>query len=223
MPKKYKLYEQLLSGFLILFVITQEWQNNFDMSLEIAITRSWDNLLGSGISNNTKVKFLGNEYIVNVTFRKVLSLPHNTSIEDHRTVLILHYLSQKIAGLPVVSGEYLSFHGLTAINGFAEVFKKRSTDVIMKRYGNNIFDILSVLHNLPAQKINRADVAIVVEAFESVPILIELWDADEEFVPEANILFDKTITKIFCVEDIVVLAEVVARAVSYKNDYGIYD
>jgi hypothetical protein len=193
------------------------------MKLESAITISWDNLLGSGISNNTKVKFLGDEYIVNIDLRNVLSLPHNTPIEDHLTVLILHYLSQKIAGLPAVSGEYLSFNGLSVINSFAEVFKKRSTDVIMKRYGDNIFDILLMLHNLPAQKINRADAAIVVEAFEGVPILIELWGADEEFGPEANILFDKTITRIFCVEDIVVLAEVVARAVSYKNDYGIYD
>ncbi len=193
------------------------------MKLESAITMSWDNLLGSGISNNTKVKFLGEEYIVNIQHRKVLSLPLNTPIEDHLTVLILHYLSQKIAGLPVVSGEYLSFNGLSVINSFAEVFKKRSTDVIMKRFGDNVFDILSALDYLPAKKINRADVAIVVEAFEGVPILIELWEPDEEFGPEANILFDKSITKILCVEDIVVLAEVVARAVSYKKDYGIYD
>ena len=193
------------------------------MKFESAITMSWDKLLGSGISNNTKVIFLGDEYIVNIKLRKVLSLPHNTPIEDYLTVLILHYLSQKVAGLPGVSGEYLSFNGLSVINSFAEVFKERSTDVIMKRYGDNVFDILSVLHNLPAKKINRADVAIVVEAFEDVPILIELWEADEEFGPEANILFDKTITKIFCVEDIVVLAEVVARAVSCKNDSGIYD
>ncbi|CAG0943033.1 hypothetical protein BROC_02102 [Candidatus Brocadiaceae bacterium] len=190
------------------------------MKLELAITMSWENLLGSGISNDTKVKFLGDEYIVNIKLRKILSLPHNTPIEDYLKVLILHYLSQKIAGLPVVSGEYLSFNGLSVINSFAEVFKKRATDVIMKRYGDNIFDILSVLYNLPAKKINRADVAIVVEAFEGVPILIELWEADEEFGSEANILFDKIITKIFCVEDIVVLAEVVARVVSYKD--GIY-
>jgi len=30
---------------------------------------------------------------------------------------------------------------------------------------------------------------------------------DEEFGPEANILFDKSITDIFCTEDIVVLSE----------------
>ena len=193
------------------------------MKFESAIAMSWDNLLGLGISNDPKVKFLGDEYLVNIKLRKVLSLPHNTPVEDHITVLILHYLSQKIAGLPVVSGEYLSFNGLSVINSFAEVFKKRSTDVIMQRYGDNVFDILSVLHYLPAKKINRADVAIVVEAFEGVSILIELWEADDEFGSEANILFDKSITKIFCVEDIVVLAEVVARAVSYKNDSGIYD
>lgn len=195
----------------------------FNMQFESAIKISWDKLSGSSISDNTKVKFLGDEYMVNFNLRQVLSLPNNTPLEDHRTVLILHYLSQKITGLPVASGEYLSFSNLFSTSSFADVFKKRSTDVILKRYGDNIFNILSILHNLPAQKINRADVAIVVEAFEGVPIVIELWDADEEFGPEANILFDKTITKIFCVEDIVVLAEVVARAVSYKNDYGIYD
>lgn len=192
------------------------------MKFESAIKRSWDNLSGSSISDNNKVKFLGNEYLVNFKLRQVLSLPNNTPVEDHRTVLILHYLSQKITGLPVVSGEYLSFNGLSSINRFADVFKKRSTDVILKRYGDNIFNIFSVLHNLPAKKANRADAAIVIEAFEGVPILIELWEADEEFGPEANILFDKTITKIFCVEDIVVLAEVVARAVSYMNADEIY-
>ena len=172
------------------------------------------------MSKNTKVVFLGDEYMVNLRLRQVLSLPDNAPVEDHLTVLILHYLLQKAVDMPVVCGEYLSFNGLSVISSFAEMFKKRAADVILEKYGDNIFNIFSVLQNLPAKKIDRADAAIIIEAFKGVPILIELWKADEEFGPEVNILFDKSITKIFCVEDVVVLAEVVAEAISSGNDYG---
>ena len=51
-----------------------------------------------------------------------------------------------------------------------------------------------------------------MEAFPEVPILVTIWKADEEFKAEANLLFDRSIRGIFCTEDIVVLAELVARA-----------
>jgi hypothetical protein len=56
-------------------------------------------------------------------------------------------------------------------------------------------------------------VGIVLEAFERVPVLISLWRPDEEFEPEANMLFDKSITQVFSTEDIVVLAGLVASAI----------
>ena len=55
--------------------------------------------------------------------------------------------------------------------------------------------------------------SIVLEVTEGVPILISLWRADEEFAANANIFFDRSINKIFCTEDIVVLAEMVAHAI----------
>ena len=42
--------------------------------------------------------------------------------------------------------------------------------------------------------------------------MILIWRADEEFGPEANMLFDESIKRIFCTEDIVVLAGTVAAA-----------
>ena len=72
--------------------------------------------------------------------------------------------------------------------------------------------MLSVLARLPGKKIEQGDVAIVINAFEDVPVLIEMWRADEEFGPEANMLFDRTISDIYCTEDIVVLAGIVAAS-----------
>ena len=56
-----------------------------------------------------------------------------------------------------------------------------------------------------------AEFSIVLDVFDSVPILITLWRGDEEFSPEVNIIFDKSIKDIFCTEDIVILAEFVAH------------
>jgi hypothetical protein len=40
-----------------------------------------------------------------------------------------------------------------------------------------------------------------------------LWRGDEEFGPEANLLFDRSITEIFCTEDVVITAEIVASTI----------
>lgn len=59
----------------------------------------------------------------------------------------------------------------------------------------------------------QGDIGIVLEAFQGVPALITLWRGDEEFGPEVNMLFDKSITQIFCTEDIVVLAGIIASQI----------
>ena len=62
-----------------------------------------------------------------------------------------------------------------------------------------------------AKKVQLADAAIVIEIFQKVPLLITFWRADEEFGPECNVLFDTSISDIFCTEDVVVLSEFVAH------------
>lgn len=56
------------------------------------------------------------------------------------------------------------------------------------------------------------DKRIVIEALEKVPILITLSRQDEEFSPDANILFDESIRQIFCTEDVVVLTEILTHS-----------
>jgi hypothetical protein len=42
--------------------------------------------------------------------------------------------------------------------------------------------------------------------------MVELWRSDEDFGPDANIMFDKSVISIFCTEDIIVLAGLVAAS-----------
>jgi hypothetical protein len=127
-------------------------------------------------------------------------------------ILILHYLAQRLKGLPELTEEWLTFRELSGIEGYYPAFRKRSIEPIIRKYGSNPEGILETIERLPAKKVMQGDVGIVLEAFERVPVLIKLWRKDAEFGPDANMLFDRSITKIFCTEDIVVLAGMVAMS-----------
>lgn len=183
------------------------------MSLEPALVKAWDAISEAKLFTNAYVRFLADEFVVDVKEKKVLTPSCKIPEEGCLTVLILHYLAQKMTGLPAPTGEWLSLEGLSVAVGFADVFGKRATDLILKKYGSDPNGIYHILEKIPGKNTNHADASIVLEAFEGVPILIELWRSDDEFGPQGNLLFDKSITQIFCTEDILVLAEVVAGTI----------
>lgn len=180
------------------------------MSYEAALQKSWEELSKLNPGRILSVKFLGDEYTVDFQEKRVLSLSCNVPAKDFTAILILHYLEHKLKGLPFLTGEWLSFKELSGVEGYAAAFRNRAIEPIIRKYGSHPDGILSGLDRLPAKRVDQGDVGIVLEAFEGVPVMITLWRADSEFGPEANMLFDKSITQIFCTEDIVVLAGFVA-------------
>ncbi|MFH1457569.1 MAG: DUF3786 domain-containing protein [Candidatus Omnitrophota bacterium] len=180
------------------------------MSYDIAINKAWEELGKLKSAKDLSVKFLADEFTVDFENRKVLSLSCNAPAKDFTAILILHYLAKKLEGLPSLTGEWLGFKELSGIEGYKDAFKKRSLEPIIRKYGKNPQELLSVLDRLPGKRVDQADMAIVLEAFEGVPVMVLMWRPDEEFGPEANMLFDKSISGIFCTEDIVVLAGIVA-------------
>ena len=182
------------------------------MGYAVAINKAWEDLLKLDPPESLSLKFLADEYTIDCRQKKIFSLSCNVPAKDFAAILILHYLAQKLKGLPELTGEWVSFKELSGIQGYAEAFRKRAIEPIIIKYGKSPESILAVLERLPAKKAGQADVSIVVEVFAGVPALVELWRGDAEFEPEANILFDQSISRIFCTEDIVVLAQFVAMS-----------
>ncbi|NQT47135.1 MAG: DUF3786 domain-containing protein [Candidatus Omnitrophica bacterium] len=164
------------------------------MGYEVAVSKAWAGLEGVAQEKNYSIKFLGDEYAVDLPKRSIFSTSCNVPAKTQFVVLILHYLTQKIKGLPRVKGEWISFKELDGGQAYYSVFKKRVLERIAKKY----------------EKIQSDDSEKVLDVFEGVPILVRFWKGDDEFGPEANVLFDKSIPDIFCTEDIVVLAECIA-------------
>ncbi|MEW6101028.1 MAG: DUF3786 domain-containing protein [Candidatus Omnitrophota bacterium] len=180
------------------------------MGYEAAINKAWEELFALEPKENLSARFLADEYSLDLKERKVLSLSCNVPAKDFTSILILHYLIQELKGLPAITNEWLTFRELSGIEGYYPAFRKRAIEPIIRKYGEHPEAILSVLERLPAKRIYEPDVSIVIEAFIGVPVLIKLMHKDEEFGPDANLFFDKSVTRIFCTEDIVVLAGLVA-------------
>ena len=180
------------------------------MGYEAAINKAWEDLTKIGSPKNISVKFLGDEYTIDVEKRRVSSLSCNTPAKDFTAILLLHYITSKSKGLPQPSGEWLTFRELAGIEGYYPAFRKRVIEPIIRKYGANPEFIFEALKRLPGEKVSRGDAAVALEVFIGVRALVILWRGDEEFGPEANLLFGKNITEIFCIEDIVVLAGFIA-------------
>lgn len=183
------------------------------MGYEVAINKAWQELAKQAKEKKFFVKFLADEYEVNLVSRRVLSVSCNVLAKEYLTILILHYLSQKLKGLPVPCAEWISFKELPGGLGYYEAFSKRVLEPLVRKYGRNPLGLLSSLDRLPGKKIQYGDCGIVVDLFEAVPVLITVWAQDDEFSAEANVLFDRTITQVFCTEDIVVLSEFLSKSI----------
>jgi hypothetical protein len=180
------------------------------MGYEAALKKAWEDLANLKAPNNLSVKFMADEYALDLNARNVLSLSCNVPAKDFLSILILHYLAQKLKGLSGLSGQWLTFRELAGIEGYSAAYHKRTIEPIIRKYGKCPDSLKEVLGRLPAKLSDGGDVSIVVEAFAGIPVLIKLWKADSEFGPDANLYFDASIKDIFCTEDIVVLAQLVA-------------
>ena len=183
------------------------------MGYEIALNKAWEGLGGQKGKNRLTVKFLGDEYDIDIEARKVLSMACNVPARDFTAILILHYLASKAKGLPEVTGEWFDFREISGVEGYSSAFRKRSIEPVVRKYGKEPKGLLSALERLPGKKTDKGDAGIILDAFEGVPVLVTLWAGDDEFSPEANLLFDKSIRGIFSTEDIVVLAGLCAASV----------
>jgi hypothetical protein len=183
------------------------------MGYQAALDKSWNALETAGLCKTETVSFFTEEFQVDTASRTVRDSSGKPA-KDFVAVLLLHYLKQRLAGLPRLTGDWISFKELDGGELYYPAFRKRSIDGVLRKYGANVNGIFSVLEKMPsAKKIDQGDAAVVVEAFGAVPLQVIIWEGDEEFSADATILFDRAISGIFSTEDIAVLAGFVPKYV----------
>lgn len=185
-------------------------QNNLEVALKIARAKLADSnpqeladrtggqLTEFGDKTALKLDFVGDSVTVTLPEGKGYFAPE-APLPDFFLVMVLHYLvsegtrlkNQKITYVQCPSGKF-----------YEGPFNKHTKDRMLQTFGEEVKLLKKVAQELGWQMDNEGDVAATAYLFPKVPISFVLYGQDEDFEPDLNIFFDKSIIEFLPEEDI---------------------
>ncbi len=118
--------------------------------------------------------------------------------------LILHYLLNA-SGDPL-TGQTIDFRQVPEGGFYWSAFVSRAKKPLLETFGHDLALYAEVAATLGGESLSLGDAAARYLAFPRVPIIHVLWRGDEEFPPEASILFDATVPGYLPTEDIAAIS-----------------
>ena len=152
--------------------------------------------------------YLNQSYRITLPGLEVTPLDHQTALQPREKLLILHYIINA-DGSPI-SGNKLTYKEIPGGTTYFPTFQKRTVKPLVDNFGQEpqrMLDAAGTLGGCPAE---YGDASVTINAFERVPLTFVLWQGDEEFAAEGNVLFDSSICGYLPAEDITVLCEIIA-------------
>jgi hypothetical protein len=73
---------------------------------------------------------------------------------------------------------------------------------LIERYGHDLKGFREAAEYLGGESLDMADAAYKLLPFPRIPLYYLLWEGDDEFKPRINVLFDRSIEKIFAADAI---------------------
>jgi len=148
-----------------------------------------------------RVPFLSRSYIVRFPacdFKD--ESQENEEIPIQEKVLILHYMLADSTARK--TGKQISYREISGASFYFSSFVKRAIDPLKKVFGHNISGLKKAASRVGGIEIESGDAGFEFKIFPRVSIQLILWEGDDEFPPEANIVFDDIIGEILSPEDV---------------------
>lgn len=166
-------------------------------------------------SGNLKEELIkGNKEIDIVYFKKMVKIDMNSKkfigIDDKKEqIIIIHYLcnfSDK------KNEELITFKNLPEGSFYFPSIYSRIYLPIIEKYGSIPSKFLEKSIKASAEKIS--DFSVKFNVFSNVFYIFELIPEDEEFPADLKILFNKTASEIFEIEDLAIIGEIIVSKIT---------
>jgi Domain of unknown function (DUF3786) len=118
-------------------------------------------------------------------------------------VLILHYLQ---GSRPRLAGRWVAYREIPGAGFYFGAFVKRAVEPFKKVFGQNTAALQQAAAKLGGAAIEAGTVGFRLDLLPYAPIQMILWQGDDEFPAEANILFDAAVGDYLSAEDAAWLA-----------------
>ncbi|HPJ37890.1 MAG TPA: DUF3786 domain-containing protein [Spirochaetota bacterium] len=119
-------------------------------------------------------------------------------------ILVLRYF---LCGIPMKpSGRLISFRDIPGGSFYWEPFRGRTIVPLVKRFGNDLQELRRRLMKFTWRDIGTGDLGASIHLIGVVEMFLIYRAGDEEFPPDADILFDESVKRVYSAEDIAVMA-----------------
>jgi hypothetical protein len=119
-------------------------------------------------------------------------------------ILLCHYLLHASGKPP--TGELITFRQIPDGHFYFDAFQRRARDPFLSTFGKHPILFQRCAQTLGGRQIATGDVGLSFQVFPRIAIHLVVWKGDDEFPPEASILFDANIQHNLAAEDIAVLS-----------------
>lgn len=120
-------------------------------------------------------------------------------------ILTLHYLNNADGRQP--TGKLKHFREFKDGHFYEPAFNRRTKEILVSVFGQDPAGMIAAGERLKAEILDTGDAALKLVYFPYLPITCILWKGDEEFPPEASVLFDESADLYFSAEDMAVAGQ----------------
>ena len=159
--------------------------------------------LGVRPDGNVDLEFLGRPMRVDA---QSLAVHADDGKPVHRIeeLLVLRYL---LAGREIrPAGELISFRNFPGGVFYLEPILKRTSQVVLKTFGNDIDRLRSALGHFAHSALDLGDLSAQVHAIGRIDITLVYRLGDDEFPPTFDILFDRVAALVYNIDEAAALA-----------------
>ena len=133
-------------------------------------------------------------------------IPNN--IPMFKKILLLHYLTSE-KSIPT-TGKYIGYRSLPNGMFYYSSFRKRAIDRILFQFESEPSKLIVAAKQLGGGPWEIGDYSVRVPVLPRIDVIVVFYEGDDEFPPNANMLFNDKITNFLNLEDIAVLGGDVA-------------
>ena len=167
------------------------------------------------IKKGYRISVWGEDYGIYPKESQIIRLQENNQDVGHLLGLFIIYYLLRSKDISI-SKEWISEKDIPGGPTFFRGPHKIPTEIIEKRYENNVEEFKEVCEQLDGIPLDMADAAYAFEITPRIPVAVQFWDMDDEFPAEAKLLFDRTIAEQLAPDIVFCLTVEICRRIGGK-------
>ncbi len=182
-----------------------DYINAKKLAVEKLVKESFTDLIAkSGFervkTDNFRIPFLNRVYLMDFPdFDFTDEADADKEVPIQEQVIILHYLTG--VSHAELAGNRIAYREIPGASFYYSAFVKRAIDPLKKVFGTDIEKFKKAAAYLDGTASEPGDAGFEFFVLPKAPLQLILWEGDDEFPAEANILFDELTGKIISPED----------------------